>query len=166
MKHQAAGQMNGSRGRRPLRDPAPTAGRSILKPQHRLPAFAVGVLVLEAVAYALQLDPGVTPFVLVVIPAATAAVVSWASGGRREVQTLVVRLFVWRVDARWYLAALGIPVAEKFGRGHCRGPVRGHYARSVVAASSASALLVPVVVTRPGHARGARVAGMRGAGCA
>jgi hypothetical protein len=141
--------MTSPQARRPLRDPAPTTRRSLLQASHRLPAFAGGVVVLMIVAFALQLGPGVTPFVLVAIPAVAALVVSWASGGRREVQALVTRLFVWRVDARWYLAALGIPIAEKLAVNAAGILLGATTPDRLLAAWSASALLVPVVVIVP-----------------
>jgi membrane protease YdiL (CAAX protease family) len=141
--------MKGPTVRRPLRAPAPPGRRFILAPPYRLLAFAVGVLALEAVAFVLQLSRDVTPFVLVVIPAAAAGVVSWASGGRREVRSLVGRLFVWRVHAGWYLAALGIPVAEKLVVDAAGVLAVATSPDRLLAAWSASALLVPIVVVVP-----------------
>ena len=141
--------MRGPTVRRPLRVPAPAGRRSILPSSSRLPAFAVGVLAFEAIAFALQLSRDVTPFVLVVIPPAAAGVASWACGGGREVRSLVGRLLIWRVRPRWYLAALGIPVAEKLVvdtagvLGGATSPDR------LLAAWSATALLVPIVVVVP-----------------
>jgi uncharacterized protein len=150
MKYRAAGQMNGSQGRRPLRDPAPTARRSTLKAQHRLPAFAVGVLVLEAVAFALQLGRSVTPFVLVLIPTVAAVVVSALSGGRAAVGRLARRVGRVRVGARWYLIALGIPVADKL-LVDVAGVLLGMTTPDrLLQALTLSALAVPLVVLLPG----------------
>ena len=97
----------------------------------------------------MPLGGNVTPFILVAIPAVAAVAVCWASGGRREVQALISRLFVWRVNARWYLAALGIPVAEKLTV-DVAGAVLGFSTPDrLVGAWSVSALLVPIVVVLP-----------------
>jgi hypothetical protein len=90
-----------------------TARRTGLRASHRLPVFAGVVLVLEAVVFAIQPGRNITPFLLVLIPATAAVLVSAASGGRPEVKGLIGRMSVWRVRPRWYLAALGLPVAEK-----------------------------------------------------
>jgi membrane protease YdiL (CAAX protease family) len=111
--------------------------------------FAAAVLVLEAAVFAMQLGGHVTPFVLVAIPAVAAVAVCWASGGRCEVQALVSRLFVWRVDARWYLAALGIPVAEKLTVDLAGALLGFSTPGRLVGAWSVSALLVAVVVILP-----------------
>jgi membrane protease YdiL (CAAX protease family) len=58
-------------------------------------------------------------------------------------------LFVWRVDARWYLVALGIPVAEKLAVDTAGVLLGATTPDRLFAASSASALLVPVVVIVP-----------------
>jgi membrane protease YdiL (CAAX protease family) len=111
--------------------------------------FAAAVLVLEGVAFAMQFGGNVTPFVLVAIPAVAAMAVCWASGGRHEVQSLVARLFVWRVKPRWYVAALGIPVAEKVTV-DIAGIILGVSTPDrLLDAWSASAVLVPVVVIVP-----------------
>ncbi|HEY5786099.1 MAG TPA: CPBP family intramembrane glutamic endopeptidase [Microlunatus sp.] len=114
-----------------------------------LSVFVVTVLVLEALVFALRLGGTVTPFVLVVIPAAAAVAVRWISDGPGGVRILLGRLVVWRVDARWYLVALGIPITEKLvvdGAGILLGlttPDR------VLGGLSMSALVVPVVVVLP-----------------
>jgi len=118
-------------------------------PSYQLLIFAAAVLVLEAVVVALPLGGNVTPFVLVAIPAGAAVAVCWVGGGRREVQALVSRLFVWRVQARWYVAALGIPVAEKVIV-DLVGTLWGLSTPDRLLGSlSASALLIPVVVVVP-----------------
>lgn len=141
--------MTSRQAHRPPGDTAPASRRKTLQASHRLSVFAAAVLVLEAVVFAMQLGGNVTPFVLVTIPAVAAVAVCWASGGRREVQTLVGRLFVWRVNARWYLAALGIPVAEKLAV-DLAGTLLGFSTPDrLLGALSVSALLVPVVVVVP-----------------
>jgi len=124
-------------------------GRKTLPASHKLPAFAAIVLVLGGAVVAMPLGGNVTPFVLVAIPAVAAVAVSWASGGRREVRALVGRLFVWRVRARWYLVALGIPVAEKLVV-DIAGIVLGVSTPGrLLGALSLSALVVPAVVVLP-----------------
>jgi membrane protease YdiL (CAAX protease family) len=44
-------------------------------------------------------------------PAAAAVIVTAASEGKAGLQTLISRLFVWRVPIKWYLIALLVPVA-------------------------------------------------------
>ena len=97
----------------------------------------------------MQLGRDITPFVLVIIPAAAAIVVSWASGGRPEVKRLAGRLVVWRVDARWYLAALGIPVAEKLAVDITGSLLGLTTPDGLLGSLSASALLIPLVVLVP-----------------
>ena len=127
----------------------PASHRTTWPAARGLWVFAVTVLVLEALVFALRLGGDVTPFVLVVIPAAAAIVVSGISNGREGIRTLLGRLVVWRVDARWYLVALGIPIAEKLvvdGAGILLGittPDR------LLGALSMPALLVPAVVVVP-----------------
>jgi uncharacterized protein len=130
-------------------DTAAMSHRKTLAASHRLGVFAAAVVALEAVVFALPLGGNVTPFVLVAIPAVAAVAVSWASGGRRQVRALIGRLLVWRVGARWYLAALGIPVAEKLVV-DIAGTVLGFSTPDrLVGALSVSALVVPVVVVVP-----------------
>ena len=130
-------------------DPAFTDRRPILQPSHRLPAFAAVVLVLEAAVFSIQPGRNITPFLLVLIPAAAAVLISAASGGRREVRDLIGRVIVWRVRARWYLAALSIPVVEKLAV-DITGTVLGFATPGrLLEALSASALVVPVVVVVP-----------------
>ena len=123
--------------------------RTILRASLRLPLFGALVLMLEAVTFALQLSRDLTPFVLVMIPAAAAVVVSWASGGGRGVRGLLNRLCVWRVSPRWYLIAVGIPLLEKLII-DITGTVSGVTTPGrLLGAMSLSALVVPIVVLFP-----------------
>ena len=134
--------------------PGRVATRSVplrrrLQPAHRLPVFAVVVLGLEAIVFSMRLGRDITPFVLVIIPAAAAIAVSWASGGRPEVKRLGGRLLVWRVKPRWYLAALGIPVVEKLAV-DIAGSLLGFTTPDrLFGAVTASALVIPLVVLVP-----------------
>ena len=126
-----------------------TARRTRLRASHRLSVFAAVVLVLEAVVISIQPDRSVTPFLLVLVPAVAAVLVSAASGGRPEVKSLIGRMSVWRVRPRWYLAALGIPVAEKLAV-DISGSLLGLATPGrLLGALSVSALVVPLVVLVP-----------------
>jgi membrane protease YdiL (CAAX protease family) len=92
----------------------PASGRPIKRSTARpLIAFAVLVVALEAMVFLVPLGRDLTPFALVLIPAAAGLAVSARSGGVAAVRNLVGRLGVWRVRPRWYAAAILIPVAEK-----------------------------------------------------
>jgi uncharacterized protein len=126
-----------------------TARRTRLRASHRLSVFAAVVLVLEAVVFSIQPDRSVTPFLLVLVPAVAAVLVSAASGGRPEVKSLIGRMSVWRVRPGWYLAALGIPVAEKLAV-DISGSLLGLATPGrLLGALSVSALVVPLVVLVP-----------------
>ena len=141
--------MTSQQAHRPPGDTTAASHRRILPPSRKLSVFAAAVLGLEAVVFALPLGGNLTPFVLVAIPAIAAVAVCGAGGGRPEVRSLVGRLFVWRVRPRWYLAALGIPVAEKLVV-DIAGTLLGLTTPDrMVGALSVSALLVPVVVVVP-----------------
>jgi len=79
----------------------------------RLLVFAALLVVGEVVVFLSPIDALVTPFALVVIPAAAGLLVTARTGGAPAVRLLVGRLAVWRVRPRWYVAALLIPVIEK-----------------------------------------------------
>jgi len=139
--------------RQALRPPdgvtAPVSRRGSWPARRKLAVFAAAVLVLEALVYASRLDGNVTPLVLVVVPAVAAVAVCWASGGRSEVGALLGRLFVWRVNPRWYLVALGIPVVEKLVVDVVGTLLGLSTPDRMLGALSLSALLVPVVVVVP-----------------
>jgi hypothetical protein len=118
-------------------------------PMRQLAVFAGMVLVLEAVTVFLRLPRDLTPFVLVVIPAAAALGVTFAAGGRVGMKQLLARTGRWRVGGRWYVAAIGIPVAEKLVV-DVVGAFSGVTSLSrLLAALTASALVVPLVVLVP-----------------
>jgi uncharacterized protein len=120
-------------------------------PPHRLGLFAVVVLGLGALTAAADLDRQVTPFVLVAIPAVAAVGVSAVNGGgRAAVGRLFGRLCRVRVGMRWYVIALGIPVAEKM-MVDLAGSLLGMTTPDrLLQALTAAALLVPLVVLLPG----------------
>jgi len=134
---------------RPPGGTVPMSRREPWPASRKLSVFAAAVLVPEALVFAMRLGGNVTPFVLVVIPAVAAVAVCRASGSRGEVRALLGRLFVWRVGARWYLVALGIPVAEKLVVGVAGTLLGLSTPDRMLGALSGSALLVPVVVVVP-----------------
>jgi uncharacterized protein len=119
------------------------------KPSQRLLAFALLILGLEAVTFLAQPDPGLTPFLVVLIPPVAAVVVLAVSGGKGEMRSLFGRLGRWRVDARWYVAAIGIPLAEKVGVDLVGLAVGATTPSRLTDALTASALVVPLVVLVP-----------------
>ena len=86
-------------------------GRRVLTSPYLL--FTIGVLALTAAAFLLPLGADLTPFVLVLIPPIVAVSVTAIRGGWTAVRALLARVVRWRVDPRWYLAAIGIPILEK-----------------------------------------------------
>lgn len=123
----------------------PSAARS----SRRLLTFASTVLVLEAVTFVARLDRDLTPFVVVLIPPVAALVTLGSSGDRSEIGSLIRRAGRWRVDPRWYLAALGIPLVEKLGVDLLGLAVGATTPARLTDAVAASALLVPLVVVVP-----------------
>jgi len=117
---------------------------------HRLSLFAVAVLGLGALAFLAGLGTALTPFVLVIIPAVSALVISTLTGGRAEVGRLARRVVAVRVGWRWYLVAIGIPIVDKLlvvAAGVLLGittPDR------VLQEITPAAALVPLVVLLPG----------------
>ena len=123
----------------------PAASRS----SRRLLAFALLVVGLEAVTFLARLDPDLTPFLVVLIPPAAALVVLTVSGGKGEIRSLLSGLGRWRVDARWYVAAIGIPLVEKLGVDLVGLAMGATTPRRLTDALTASALVVPLVVLVP-----------------
>jgi len=119
------------------------------KPSRQLLAFALLILGLEAVTFLAQLDPDLTPFLVVLIPPLAALVVLAVSGGKGEMRSLFGRLGRWRVDARWYVAAIGIPLVEKLGVDVVGLAVGATTPSRLTDALTASALVVPLVVLVP-----------------
>ena len=58
--------------------------------------------------------PALGPFMLVLLPALSAIMVSAVSDGKAGVKALVRRLGIWRVGLRWYIVALGLPAVIGF----------------------------------------------------
>ncbi len=97
-----------------------------------------------------QLGRDVTPFALVLIPAFAAALLASVTDGIGGLKVLVGRLGRWRVGARWYLAALGIP-AIGFALVALVGMVLGQFSlQRLTDALTISAVFLPLVVLLPG----------------
>lgn len=131
------------------REPAPgrPGRRSTARP---LVEFAVLVVALEAIVFLVPLGRDLTPFALVLIPAAAGLVAAARGGGAAAVRKLVGRLGVWRVRPRWYAAAILIPVAEKVivdATGIAFGQTT---LPSLMSALTIGALTLPLVVLVPG----------------
>lgn len=130
---------------------APASGLTGKRPTGRLLAtFAALVVGLEAVVFLLPLGRDLTPFALVLIPAAGGLIVSARSGGGAAVRTLLGRLRVWRVRPRWYAAAILIPVGEKIivdATGIALGRTTPQL---LLSALGIAALTLPLVVLIPG----------------
>ncbi len=112
-------------------------------------AFAVLVLALEAGTVVARPGRDVMPFVLVLIPPVAALVVAGVRGGRADLQRLFGRLGRWRVARPWYLAAIGIPVAEKLVVDVVGVALGVTTPARLIDALTVSALIVPLVVLVP-----------------
>ena len=123
--------------------------RQVVTRSQRLSAFAVLVMSLEAVTFVARLDPAITPFVLVFIPAVAAVAVSAVSGGRPAIVSLIRRLVRVRVGLRWYLLAVGIPIVEKLAVDVTGALLGISTPDRLVSALTVPALLVPLVVVVP-----------------
>jgi membrane protease YdiL (CAAX protease family) len=124
-----------------------TGGRSTNRP---LVTFAILVVAMETVVFLVPLGRDLTPFALVLIPAAAGLLVSARSGGGAAVRNLIRRLGVWRVHPRWYAAAILIPVAEKIivdATGLALGRTTPQL---LLSALGVAALTLPLVVLVPG----------------
>jgi membrane protease YdiL (CAAX protease family) len=78
--------------------------------QHQLAAFfaLVFALLLASLPLAVVV-PALGPFMLVLLPALSAIIVSAVSNGRAGVRALLRRLGIWRIESTWYIIALGLP---------------------------------------------------------
>lgn len=84
--------------------------------RHQLAAFFVLAFVGFWVALPLaSVSPSLPVFIATFVPATSAFVVTAAVDGRPGVRALVGKVAIWRVGARWYLAALGLPALVGLG---------------------------------------------------
>lgn len=128
----------------------PTMGRPDRRSTtRRLAAFVILVFTLEAVVFLVPLGGQVTPFALVVIPAAAGIIVSARTGGSRAVRTLAGRLAVWRVRPRWYAVAILIPVGEKIIVDVAGLLLQQTTPQLLISALTIGAVAVPLVVLVP-----------------
>lgn len=118
--------------------------------RHRLLTFVVAVAGLEAAVFLAQLGRDTTPFALVLIPAVVALVLTGLTDGRAGLRRLVGRVGHWRVGARWYLAAVGIPLAG-FLAVALAGVLMGQFdLERMTDTLTISAIFIPLVVFLPG----------------
>jgi hypothetical protein len=73
--------------------------------------FSAFVLGLAGLVMLAGLDAETTPFALVLLIPLSAILTAALVGGRSMVRGLFARIIRWQVPARWYLAAIGIPLA-------------------------------------------------------
>ncbi len=111
--------------------------------------FSAIVLGLAGLVMLAGLDAETTPFALVLVIPLSAILTAALVGGRSMVRGLFARIVRWRVPARWYLAAIGIPLAAALMI-DLAGLVAGEAdLETLVGALTLNALLVPLVVFLP-----------------
>jgi membrane protease YdiL (CAAX protease family) len=78
--------------------------------QNQLAAFfaLVFALLLASIPLAAAV-PALGPFMLILLPALSAIIVSAITDGKAGVKALLGRLGIWRIGLRWYIVALGLP---------------------------------------------------------
>lgn len=118
--------------------------------RHRLLAFVVVVAALETAVFLAQLGRDTTPFALVLIPAFAAVFITTLTDGVSGLKRLIGRVGRWRVGARWYLAAVGVPLIG-FVAVALAGIVLGEFSlERLTDTLTISALFLPLVVLLPG----------------
>jgi membrane protease YdiL (CAAX protease family) len=111
--------------------------------------FVVIVFGLTALVMLAGLGRETTPFGLVLVIPFAAMLAAWLVGGRSMVRGLFKRIARWRVPARWYVLALGIPILGVLAI-DLVGIVLGQTdATTIIDSLDASVLLVPLVVLLP-----------------
>jgi membrane protease YdiL (CAAX protease family) len=83
--------------------------------RYRLIFFATFVVLFTLAVAAADLGRETAPFGLIFVPALSALIVAAAADGMPGVVRLFARIARWRVAPRWYLAAIGIPLAMWIG---------------------------------------------------
>jgi uncharacterized protein len=112
--------------------------------------FSTLVLALAGGVMLAGLEAETTPFALVIVIPIAAIVSAAIVGGKQMVRGLFVRIGRWRVAPRWYLAAVGIPIALALVI-DLAGLVAGEADfETLVGALTPNALIVPLVVLLPG----------------
>jgi uncharacterized protein len=111
--------------------------------------FTVAVLVLCGLVIVAGLGRDTTPFALVLAIPLAAILTAGITGAGGGIRGLLARTVRWRVPARWYLLAIGIPLAGTLLI-DAAGIVTGQATLDeLVGAVEASALIVPLVVFLP-----------------
>jgi len=111
--------------------------------------FVIVVLALGGAVFLAGLGRETTPFALVVAIPLAAIITGYLEGGRGRVRDLFARISRWRVPPRWYLLALGIPLAGTLAI-VAAGVITGQATlQDVVGGVSATAVIVPLVVFLP-----------------
>ncbi len=111
--------------------------------------FTVIVLALAGLVMLAGLPAETTPFALVVVIPLSAMITAALVGGRPMVGGLFSRIIKWRVAPRWYVAAIGIPLAAALAI-DLVGLIAGQADLDMlVSALTVNALLVPLVVFLP-----------------
>jgi hypothetical protein len=111
--------------------------------------FAVIVLALGGLVVLAGLQREVTPFALVLVIPIAAIVSAWLVGGTEMVRGLFVRILRWRVPARWYAIAIGIPLLGTLAIDAAAIILGRATLDSVLGGITASAIVVPFVVLLP-----------------
>lgn len=111
--------------------------------------FAVIVLALTTLVMAAGLAREITPFALVIAIPIAAIVSAWLVGGPAMVRGLFTRITRWRVPARWYVIAIGIPLLGTLAIDLAAVVVGEASLNDVVGGLSASVVIVPLVVLLP-----------------
>jgi uncharacterized protein len=118
--------------------------------RHRLLVFVALVAALEMAVFLANLGRDATPFALVLIPAVVAIVITGTTDGVAGLKGLARRLGRWRVGARWYLAAIGVPLIG-FAAVALAGMALGEFSLGLLTDTlTVSAVLIPLVVFLPG----------------
>jgi membrane protease YdiL (CAAX protease family) len=111
--------------------------------------FAIIVLALGGLVFLAGLGRETTPFALVLVIPVAAIVSAWLAGGPTAVRGLFVRIARWRVPVRWYLLAIGIPLAGTLAIDLVAILTGQAGLDAVVAGVTASAIVIPLVVLLP-----------------
>jgi membrane protease YdiL (CAAX protease family) len=111
--------------------------------------FAILVLALGGIVVLAGLQREVTPFALVLVIPFAAIISAWLVGGTEMVRGLFARILRWRVPARWYLLAIGVPLLGTLAIIAVGIAVGQATFDEVLGGLTASAIVVPFVVFLP-----------------
>lgn len=85
--------------------------------RYRLVVFGALVVLFTVAVAAANLGRETAPFALVFVPAVAAVIAAAVADGASGIGRIFRRLARWRAAPRWYLAALGVPLAMWAGVG-------------------------------------------------